>query len=95
MIVHCNGNGVPAFANFAFGHKTRRMIAPDVLLQGYRLGVFPMAMEDGSIEWFSPDPRGVLPLDDRFHVPHALERVLRKGLFEVRIDTEFEQVMRR
>ena len=40
------------------------MIAPEVLLQGYRLGVFPMAMEDGAIEWFSPDPRGVLPLDE-------------------------------
>ena len=71
------------------------MIAPDVLLQGYRLGVFPMAMENGTIEWFSPAPRGVLPLDDRFHVPHALERVRRRGLFEVRINTAFERVMRR
>lgn len=69
------------------------MIAPDVLLQGYRLGVFPMAMDDGAIEWFSPDPRGVIPLDD-FHVPHALVRVLRRGLFEVRINTAFEHVMR-
>ncbi len=71
------------------------MIAPEVLLQGYRLGVFPMAMEDGAIEWFAPNPRGILPLDDRFHVPHALVRVLRKGVFEVRIDTAFEHVMRR
>jgi leucyl/phenylalanyl-tRNA--protein transferase len=70
------------------------MIAPDVLLQGYRLGVFPMAMDDGSIEWFSPDPRGILPLD-AFHVPHALERVVRKGVFEIRIDTAFKEVMRR
>ena len=69
------------------------MIAPDVLLQGYRLGVFPMAMEDESIEWFSPDPRGILPLD-LFHVPHALQRVLRKGAFEIRIDTSFDEVMR-
>lgn len=70
------------------------MIAPEILLQGYRLGVFPMAMEDGAIEWFSPDPRGVLPLD-RFHVPHALARVLRKGVFEVRVNTRFTEVMRR
>ena len=72
-----------------------RVIAPEVLLQGYRLGVFPMAMEDGSIEWFSPNPRGILPLDDGFHVPHALTRVLRKGTFEVRINASFEHVMRR
>ena len=70
------------------------MIAPEVLLQGYRLGVFPMAMEDGSIEWFSPDPRGILPLD-AFHVPHGLERVIRKRLFEIRINTSFTEVMRR
>jgi leucyl/phenylalanyl-tRNA--protein transferase len=69
------------------------MIAPDVLLQGYRLGVFPMAMDDGSIEWFSPDPRGILPLDT-FHLPHALKRVVRKGVFEIRIDTVFAEVMR-
>jgi leucyl/phenylalanyl-tRNA---protein transferase len=70
------------------------VIAPEILLQGYRLGVFPMAMEDGAIEWFSPDPRGILPLD-RFHVPHGLARVLRKRPFEIRINTAFTEVMRR
>ncbi|MEP6810808.1 MAG: leucyl/phenylalanyl-tRNA--protein transferase [Chthoniobacterales bacterium] len=70
------------------------MITPEVLVQGYRFGVFPMAMEDGAIEWFSPDPRGILPLAD-FHVPHALERVLRKETFEIRIDQSFGEVMRR
>ena len=70
------------------------VIAPEILLQGYRLGVFPMAMDDGAIEWFSPDPRGILPLD-RFHVPHALERVVRNRVFEIRVDTRFPEVMRR
>ena len=69
------------------------MIAPEVLLQGYRLGVFPMAMEDGAIEWFSPDPRAILPLD-KFHVPHTLERIVRKGILEIRIDTAFSDVIR-
>ena len=70
------------------------MIPAEVLLQGYRLGVFPMAMEDGTIEWFSPNPRGVIPLDT-FHVPHALVRVIRKQVFEVRINTCFTEVMQR
>jgi leucyl/phenylalanyl-tRNA---protein transferase len=70
------------------------MIAPEVLLQGYRLGVFPMAMEDGAIEWFSPDPRGIIPLGE-FHVPHALEKVIRQNVFEIRYDTSFAEVMRR
>ena len=68
------------------------MIDPDLLLQGYGLGVFPMAMEDDSIEWFSPDPRAILPLED-FHVPHALRRLLRRRVFETTIDKAFLEVI--
>jgi leucyl/phenylalanyl-tRNA---protein transferase len=69
------------------------MISSELLLQGYRLGVFPMAMDDGAIEWFSPDPRAILPLDD-FHVPHTLRRLRRKNAFEIRIDNRFGEVIR-
>ena len=69
-----------------------KMIDPEVLLQGYRLGVFPMAMEDDSIEWFSPDPRAILPLED-FHVTHALRRLLRRRLFETTINKVFAEVI--
>lgn len=68
------------------------MIPPELLLQGYRMGVFPMAMEDDSIEWFSPNPRAILPLED-FHVPHALRRILRRQLFEITIDNAFFEVI--
>ncbi len=47
----------------------------------------------GRIEWFSPDPRGVLPLG-AFHAPSRLQRVVRQSRFEVRIDSAFEAVMR-
>ncbi|PYK56480.1 MAG: leucyl/phenylalanyl-tRNA--protein transferase [Verrucomicrobia bacterium] len=68
------------------------MIDPELLLQGYRLGVFPMAMEDDSIQWFSPDPRAILPLED-FHVPHTLRRLVRKKVFETTIDRAFSTVI--
>lgn len=68
------------------------MISPSLLLHAYRNGVFPMAMEDGEIVWFSPDPRTVLPLDG-FHVPHGLRRTLKKGRFEIRINGAFAEVM--
>ena len=68
------------------------MIDPKLLLQGYRLGVFPMAMEDDSIQWFSPDPRAILPLED-FHVPHALRRLVRKKVFGTTIDNAFSKVI--
>ena len=69
------------------------MIAAELLLQAYAQGVFPMSMEDGEINWFSPDPRGIIPLET-FHVPHGLERTLKKKKFTVRMDHAFEEVMR-
>ena len=69
------------------------MIDPAVLVRAYREGIFPMGMEDGDLGWFSPDPRGIVPLDT-FHVPSRLGRVLRRGVFEVRVDARFEDVMR-
>jgi leucyl/phenylalanyl-tRNA--protein transferase len=51
-----------------------------------------MAMDDGEIRWYSPDPRGVLPLD-RFHAPRRLVRVIRSRRFEISIDRAFRAVM--
>ena len=68
------------------------MIDAEILLQGYRLGVFPMAMENGAIEWFSPDPRAIVPLKE-FHISHTLERLVRRKSFEIRINTAFTAVM--
>jgi leucyl/phenylalanyl-tRNA---protein transferase len=73
--------------------QLRQMIDSELLLQGYRLGVYPMAMEDDSIAWFSPDPRAIIPLEN-FHVPHALRRVARKKVFEIKIDNRFGEVIR-
>jgi len=69
------------------------VIDPALLIRAYREGIFPMALDDGEVGWFSPDPRAVLPLDD-VHVPSRLARLVRKGVFEIAIDRAFEQVMR-
>ncbi len=50
--------------------------------------------KDGEIGWFAPDPRAIIPLDERFHVPHGLRRALKKCPFTVTADREFETVMR-
>jgi leucyl/phenylalanyl-tRNA---protein transferase len=69
------------------------VIEPALLVHAYRQGIFPMALEDDEIGWFSPDPRGVLPLD-QVHTPVRLARVIRSGRFEVAVDRDFEGVMR-
>ncbi len=51
-----------------------------------------MGLEDGELGWFSPDPRGVIPLDT-FHVPHGLKRFLKKSPFTIRFSTRFRDVM--
>ncbi len=69
------------------------MILPvSMLLAGYRTGFFPMAVH-GGIGWFSPEQRGILPLN-RFHAPKRLRRVVGQGRFEVSIDRAFDDVIR-
>ena len=68
------------------------MLSPALLVAAYETGYFPMAMDDGEIRWYSPDPRGVLPLE-RFHAPRRLMRVIRSGRFAVSVDRAFRQVM--
>lgn len=70
------------------------MIDADLLLRAYASGWFPMGTGPRrGIEWFSPDPRGILPLDS-FHVPRRLARFVRRGQLDVRVDQAFEAVMR-
>ena len=69
-----------------------QIIPPNMLLSAYAEGVFPMA-EDGEVHWFSPVMRGVIPIDDRFHIPHGLKRSLKKEPYEVKMDTDFRGVI--
>lgn len=69
-------------------------ITPQVLLKAYACGLFPMAesADDPTLYWIEPDQRGVIPLDT-FHVPRSLSKIIRKGVFEVRVDTDFDGVI--
>jgi len=66
-------------------------IPTDLLLKAYASGVFPMAesASDPEVFWVRPETRGIIPLDG-FHVPKRLARTVRKGLFDIRFDSDFE-----
>ena len=68
------------------------VLPTELLIGAYASGYFPMADEDGEIRWYSPDPRGVLPLD-AFHVSRRLQRVLKQGRFEIAVDHAFRDVI--
>jgi leucyl/phenylalanyl-tRNA--protein transferase len=69
------------------------MLPVDLLVSAYASGWFPMAVGDGDIRWFSPDPRGIIPLDT-FHVSTRLARVVRRGSFRIEINRDFDKVIR-
>jgi leucyl/phenylalanyl-tRNA---protein transferase len=68
---------------------------PGTVLAAYRAGLFPMPVDPrrrrSKLAWFSPDPRGIIPLDG-LHVSRSLRRSLRR--FEFRMDTRFTEVVR-
>src|SRR3954469_22540217 len=66
---------------------------PETLLTAYAQGAFPMADRDGAIRWYTADPRGIFPLD-AFHVPGTLQQLVKQNRFEIRINHDFEAVMR-
>lgn len=68
---------------------------PETLLSAYAQGAFPMADRDGTIRWYTADPRGVIPLSPaQFHVPDTLRQLINQQKFEVRINQAFEATMR-
>jgi leucyl/phenylalanyl-tRNA---protein transferase len=69
------------------------VIPSDLLLAAYASGWFPMSGDDGQISWYSPDPRGIIPLE-AFHAPSRLNRVVRRGIYRVAVNTAFEAVIR-
>lgn len=69
----------------------RLSLTPQVLVAAYMNGIFPMDVE-GEIEWFSPDPRAIIPLDG-FHASKTCLQTCRSGRFEIRIDTAFAEVV--
>jgi leucyl/phenylalanyl-tRNA--protein transferase len=68
-------------------------LEPDTLLWAYANGIFPMGREDGPVEWYRPDPRAILPLEN-LRVSHSLARTLRQKRYEIRLNTAFAAVIR-
>ena len=70
-------------------------INPDILLEAYMQGIFPMSdgRKDPHIDWYDPSRRGVLPLN-RFHVSRRLARTIRNETYRISVDTYFNQIIK-
>lgn len=69
------------------------MLTPEILEACYRAGAFPMADSYGRIEFYRSNPRSILELDS-LRVSKSLARVIRKGVYEVHVNRDFEAVIR-
>lgn len=68
-------------------------LSPQRLLMAYQYGIFPWYNEGEPILWWSPDPRFVL-YPKAIKISKSMRRVLRSGVFELRFDTAFEDVLK-
>lgn len=68
---------------------------PETILRGYTMGIFPMGnLDDDKIRWYSPDPRCIIELSE-FHVPRRLSRTYRQKKYELKVDKDWDQVIKR
>jgi leucyl/phenylalanyl-tRNA--protein transferase len=75
--------------------QRKQHLNTEMILTAYKSGLFPMAEgKDGAIGFFHFEPRGIIPLDDRFTIRRSLAQALKKEPFEIRFDTSFEEVIR-
>jgi leucyl/phenylalanyl-tRNA--protein transferase len=70
------------------------LLTPDMLLEAYAAGIFPMAESRGrrEVHWVDPARRGVMPLD-RFHISRSLRRRIARGGFAIRTDSAFRETV--
>ncbi len=67
-------------------------LSPQWLLSAYRKGIFPWFSDGEPILWWSPDPRMILR-PGQLRITRSLNKTLRRGVFEVRFDTAFADVI--
>jgi leucyl/phenylalanyl-tRNA---protein transferase len=84
-----------AYATVMASRAQVETLTPDILLQAYRCGIFPMAESATAkqLHWYEPKQRGIIPLDG-FHVSRSLAKVVRSERFEVSANSDFDAVIR-
>lgn len=73
--------------------KTPEPLDPRLVISAYAQGIFPMADDNGTINWYAPDPRAILE-HHHLRISRSLRATIRQKRYEIRLDCAFEQVMR-
>jgi leucyl/phenylalanyl-tRNA--protein transferase len=93
---------LPADARFRFPNPAKAKgdivavggnLSPGMLLSAYEQGIFPWFNEGDPILWQSPDPRFVL-FPENLHISQSMRKLLRQGVYDIRYNTAFPEVIR-
>jgi leucyl/phenylalanyl-tRNA--protein transferase len=80
--------------NLKSNSDTKELLKPDNMLRLYASGAFPMAdSKTGNINWFMPDVRTIIPLDN-YNIPRSTRSAVKKMNFEIRFDTDFVGIVK-
>lgn len=71
----------------------KSMLQPDNMIRLYASGAFPMADESGQINWYLPEVRTIIPLDN-FNIPRSARKAIEKTNFEIKFDTDYLSVIK-
>lgn len=71
----------------------KSMLQPDNMIRLYASGAFPMADESGQINWYLPEIRTIIPLDN-FNIPRSAKKAIEKQNFEIKFDTDYLSVIK-
>lgn len=73
-----------------------RVLTPEDVINGYKNGVFPMGNSPYTIDWYYTEPRAIIPVNldaITFRIPRSLTQIIKKEIFEVKVDTNFTFVI--
>lgn len=69
------------------------LLKPEMMIRLYSRGLFPMADKDGSVDWYMPEIRTIIPLDD-FKIPRSLRKFMEASDFEYRFDFNVMKIVK-
>jgi len=73
-------------------------LTPVKVLNGYANGIFPMGDSKNTVDWYEADPRAIIPIKnkiDNLKITRSLKQILQKNIFEIKINTVFEEVIKK
>jgi leucyl/phenylalanyl-tRNA---protein transferase len=79
--------------NINLNTDQKELLKPGNMLRLYATGAFPMADDNGKINWFMPEIRTIIPLNN-YNIPRSIKTFLKKSNFEIHYDTDFLSVIK-